>query len=91
MKHLTLATAALLTLAACQPEDSVLQRPDTDACGASALSARVGTPVQSHSFGEANRPHRIIRPNTAVTMDHRLERLNVDVDDKGIITRIWCG
>ena len=90
MKHFVLA-AALLALAACQTEETAVQQPDTDTCGAAALSARIGTPVQDHSFDDATRPYRIIPPNSAVTMDHRPDRLNVDVDDKGVITRIWCG
>jgi hypothetical protein len=90
MKHIAFA-AALLTLAACQPEEAVVQQPDNDTCGAAAFSDRIGTPAQNHDFADANRPHRIIPPNSAVTMDHRPDRLNVDLDEKGIITRIWCG
>ncbi|MRU14904.1 hypothetical protein FDP25_05605 [Roseovarius sp. A21] len=26
-----------------------------------------------------------------MTMDHRPDRLNVDLDEAGRITRIWCG
>ncbi len=36
-------------------------------------------------------PKRIIPPLTAVTRDYRMNRTNVDIDDNGIITRIWCG
>ncbi|MEB8387177.1 I78 family peptidase inhibitor [Rhodobacteraceae bacterium KMM 6894] len=90
MKHITCA-AALLTLAACQPEDATMKQPDTDSCGAATLSARIGTPAKDYDFANANRPHRIIPPNSAVTMDHRPDRLNVDLDEQGVITRLWCG
>lgn len=34
---------------------------------------------------------RWITHGTAVTMDYRADRLNVYLDDKGVITRIACG
>ncbi len=34
---------------------------------------------------------RWIAPGTMVTMDYRADRLNVDLDDKGVITRFRCG
>lgn len=34
---------------------------------------------------------RIIPPNSAVTQDFRPDRVNVDLDEKGIVTRVWCG
>lgn len=34
---------------------------------------------------------RIIPPDSAVTQDHRPERVNVDLDEDGVILRVWCG
>ena len=34
---------------------------------------------------------RIIGPDTAVTMDHRPDRLNIEVNGSGIIERVYCG
>ena len=34
---------------------------------------------------------RIIEPNTAVTMDYVTDRLNIHVDDEGIILKVTCG
>ncbi|HEY9090302.1 I78 family peptidase inhibitor [Parasphingorhabdus sp.] len=34
---------------------------------------------------------RWIPPNTAVTMDYREDRLNIEYDDKMVITRVHCG
>ena len=36
-------------------------------------------------------PKRVIPPNTAVTRDYRFDRTNIDLDEGGIISRIWCG
>ncbi len=94
MKYPILLAAALLT-AACVPEadpnDATLNRPDRNACGAPAYVGTIGTQHLKHDFTNDNRPLRIIAPNTPVTMDFRAERLNVDIDDKGIVTRVWCG
>lgn len=34
---------------------------------------------------------RWLRPNTAVTMEFRPDRLNITLDDKNIVERINCG
>jgi hypothetical protein len=34
---------------------------------------------------------RWIRPGDAVTMDYRMDRLNIDLDAQGRVTRIHCG
>ncbi|MDX5366776.1 MAG: hypothetical protein LPK88_10075 [Alphaproteobacteria bacterium] len=41
--------------------------------------------------GEGIATIRVIRPGTMVTKDFRIDRLNVDVDESGKITRIYCG
>ncbi|WP_272003749.1 I78 family peptidase inhibitor [Roseovarius sp. ZX-A-9] len=63
----------------------------SDTCGAAAHADKIGTPHTDHDFTDPDHPHRIIPPNSAVTLDHRPDRLNVDVDEGGVITRIWCG
>lgn len=82
-------TIILIGLAACQTEEDTMATPaDEDACGAASLQELVGQPVAGQSFeGE----HRIIPPNSAVTMDYRAERLNIATDATGKITRIYCG
>lgn len=77
---------AFAALAACIPEER--EEPGQDACGASRLQERVGTQVGQHDFGPGT---RIIPPGTAVTMDHRPDRLNVETDADGVITRVYCG
>ncbi|MDO8290419.1 MAG: I78 family peptidase inhibitor [Parvibaculum sp.] len=34
---------------------------------------------------------RIIRPDTAVTEDYRINRLNITLDDKDVVTKLHCG
>ena len=87
MRFATLV-AVLAALTACMPEEEAAPVQEADACGAAALQARVGTPVEDHAFGGDT---RIIPPGTAVTMDFRDDRLNVETDEDGVITRIYCG
>lgn len=61
-----------------------------DGCGAAALQALVGRPV-AEVRGELPDEARIIPPGSAVTQDHRPERLNVDLDEGDVIVRLWCG
>jgi hypothetical protein len=34
---------------------------------------------------------RVIRPGEAVSMDYRAQRLNLKLDDKGVIVAVTCG
>ncbi|MFX0544929.1 I78 family peptidase inhibitor [Roseovarius sp. S1116L3] len=63
----------------------------SDSCGASAYSDRIGKDHKAYDFSAAGRPVRIVGPDMAMTMDYNPERLNVDIDGRGRITRIWCG
>ena len=83
-----------LTLAACE---TVVPQPkpriSEDSCGAKDMQYLVGQSVDvlaAMTF-PASRPMRIIRPGMAVTMDYSPERLNMDIDKKNRIARIWCG
>ena len=41
--------------------------------------------------GGQGRPYRILPPGSMMTMDHSPARINFDLDEAGIITRVWCG
>ncbi|MDO5756972.1 MAG: I78 family peptidase inhibitor [Rhodobacterales bacterium] len=86
---------AALALAACQapaPNDPVvLNRPNLNACGATAYADTIGKDHTAYDFSAPGRTVRILGPDSPMTMDHRLERLNVDIDKAGRITRVWCG
>ncbi len=88
MRHALFAGCATALLAACQP--TVSDGPDLSTCGADALQGLVGQPasvLQTMKFGQET---RIIRPGMAVTMDYRPDRLNLDINAKEVITRVYC-
>lgn len=88
MKHAALAGCAVAFLAACQPV--VTDGPELSACGADALQGLVGQPasvLQTMRFGTET---RIIRPDMAVTMDYRADRLNIEIDRAERISRVHC-
>lgn len=67
-----------------------------DTCNAAAASDAVGkrdTPALRIDVARKIGHGRIrwLLPNTAVTMDYRPDRLNVDIDTRGMITRLRCG
>lgn len=37
------------------------------------------------------RPYRMLSPNSAMTMDYRADRINVEFDDKQVVTKVSCG
>lgn len=37
------------------------------------------------------RGHRLLPPGAIVTQDFAPARVNLDLDDKGVIRRVWCG
>ena len=66
------------------------------ACQTAALAALVGTPftpaLQADARARAKvRTVRAIRPGMAETMDFRPDRLNIDIDEKNIVTGFRCG
>lgn len=87
------ATILALVLSACAPlpPDQPPPLPPADACGASALQGLVGQPEGVLAAMTFPGPMRVIRPGMAVTMDHSPERLNIDLDAGGTITRVHCG
>jgi len=87
-----LAVIVLMLAAACMPEEEpTVTRSGDDPCGAAALQHLVGEPAAQHEFGTGDQKVRIIPPGLSVTMDYLPERLNVETDEAGIITRIYCG
>ena len=85
------ALLSLIALAACQQDATMTSNSDAaDLCNASAYQHLVGSPANEADFAEAH-SLRITSPGMAVTMDYRPDRLNVETDDTGIITRIRCG
>jgi len=65
--------------------------PDADACGAGGLQQLVGQKRAAFDESAIDGPLRVVPPGSAMTMDYRADRLNVELDEDGRITRIWCG
>ena len=70
--------------------------PPEDGCGATRVKSWIGkraTPKAVIAIRKRSKADtmRVIRPDTAVTMDYRESRLNVHVDRRGIIRRLTCG
>ena len=79
----------LSVLAACVAETS--PAPLVGSCGAAALQGLVGqseTALHVMRFAQAV---RVIKPGMMVTQDYSAERLNIHVDELGVISRVVCG
>lgn len=64
--------------------------PAADTCNKAQYAALVGKPATDPGVPPASRDVRHIRPDTQVTMDYRPDRLNIIIDDKGVITELKC-
>lgn len=67
-----------------------------DSCDTSILAGLVGKPFTPALEADARKQSglknvRVIRPGMAVTMDFRPDRLNIDLDEKGVVTGFRCG
>lgn len=76
-------------LSACVPEAS--QPVAEDSCGAGALQGLIGQGAGVLDGRQFTGPVRVVRPGMAMTMDYNPARLNVQVDDKNLIERAFCG
>ncbi len=88
----------LLALIACAPQgpqapQTPLPPPGADpgACGAGELGRRIGQPASVLAGMTFPAGTRFIRPGDAITEDYSPTRTNIDIDARGIITRVWCG
>ena len=90
MKWLSVPVVAL-TLVACEQGATVTYDPSgaLGVCPAPAFQGFVGQPYTNTRIEWPDL--RIIRPGDMVTEDYLENRLNVDLDENEVITRIWCG
>lgn len=89
MKHI-IATIPLMLLAACQSPGAVQPQAE-DQCGASSRQGLVGTLALSLDQSTLPTFSRVIHPKSAVTLDYRLDRLNVYVGEDGKVSKVTCG
>ena len=82
---------AFLALAACQsPAAGPTPLDFTPRCGADRLQGLIGQDAGIIPEIEIDAPLRVIHPGMEVTADYNPARLNIAVDENGIITRVWC-
>lgn len=60
-------------------------------CSAAGLQSLVGGAESQLAAVDLKPPVRMLRPGMAMTMDYSPSRLNVEIDAKGKIVRIFCG
>ncbi len=93
MWKFALIPAALLALAACQTEAPVASAPmpEPQLCAADQMQSLVGDDISNHPELVRSKDLRILEPGSMVTMDYRADRMNIDTDEAGIITKVYCG
>lgn len=69
----------------------VTKQPDPNACGASGMQNLIGKDDDVLAAFTLPQGTRFIYPGTPVTEDYRPDRLNIDIDQSGVITGVWCG
>ena len=72
------------------PSRPTLPAPSEDTCGALDYANLIGQDATALETVLIMRPVRVIRPDTAITMDFRQDRLNFNVDGANAITSIGC-
>jgi len=87
---------ALVVLAACSGETPPeppheLQVEDTTSCGGGSDSNLVGQSVDVLAAMTFPGPVRVIHPGMLITQEYNTKRMNLDMDSKGTIIRVWCG
>ena len=94
MRPIIAAVPFALLLAACQSPGADQPQPQAeseDHCGAGIRQHLVGTLAADLDQATLPQFSRVIYPKTPVTMDYRLDRLNVHVGEDGKIDRVVCG
>ena len=93
-----LVCLTLLAAAGCETvNDDIAANDDPRyACSTNNLGGLVGQPATQRLGTEAlrlsnSRTIRWIRPGDAVTMDYRLDRLNILLDASNVVTSFNCG
>lgn len=51
----------------------------------------IGQKVSNSALEKTGKPFRILPPNAMMTMDHNPERINVHVNEEGVIENVKCG
>ncbi len=60
-------------------------------CDVHAMQVLVGKDTTFLETMRLTNPVRVLNLGDAVTEDYSPDRLNVELDEQGIISQIWCG
>lgn len=88
------AAVSLIALANCgtpEPARPTLPSPEQDTCNVRQHAALIGQDVTALEKVLILGQVRVIRPETAVTLDYRAERVNFYITAGDQIARITCG
>lgn len=95
-----LASGVIVALAGCSAATPPAAAPppvqDEADCGAAALGSYIGTPGSDAALAairswRGDKPLRVLKPGSVMTMDYRFDRLNIELDDQGMIRSVRCG
>jgi hypothetical protein len=68
------------------------QAPSSEAaCAPEVFQRMVGKPESVLHVLDLPENVRILSPNSAATTDHRPDRINIEINAAGVISRVWCG
>ncbi|KNX78409.1 hypothetical protein DA83_23165 [Pseudomonas sp. 250J] len=64
-----------------------------EASGADFTIGKLASPelMEQAKKASGSQMARILKPHDMITLEYRSERLNLNVDDKGVVTRVNCG
>ena len=90
-----LATVSALAASYSAAEMRIIELPQDgeDLCNAEAWQDYIGQPYDSvpEAMIASVERLRLIYPDTMVTMDYRMDRLNIYLNTEDIITQVRCG
>ena len=93
---LSMALLSTLLLSACMTAPPGSMSPPPGLCHAEGARWAIGQPPDQDVVDRVlrdtgSRDARVLMPNSPMTMDHRPDRVNIEVNDRGAITGIRCG
>ncbi len=84
------ACASQTVLSHTPGECPVVLDEDTDLCGASAWQHVIGDHIDTVDVESISTAVRIAYPDTPLTMDYRLDRINFFLTEEGIVREVSC-